>query len=84
MSTLNNHGLDNILKTMECDFDSNTIEPKSEELKYKPSKYNLMSNWPLIEKKPSTSTENSYTVTSIIGSILNYGMNQINTNQHNL
>jgi tetratricopeptide (TPR) repeat protein len=81
LSTLNNHGLDNILKTMECDFDSNTIEPKSEELKYKPSKYNLMSNWPLIEKKPSTSTENSYTVTSIIGSILNYAMNQINTNQ---
>jgi tetratricopeptide (TPR) repeat protein len=81
MSTLNNHGLDNILKTMQCDFDSNSIEPKSEELKYKPSKYSLMSNWPLIEKKPSTSTENSYTVTSIIGSIVNYEMNKINTNQ---
>jgi hypothetical protein len=73
MSTLNNHGLDNILKTMQCDFDSNSIEPKSDELKYKPSKYSLMSNWPLIE--------NSYIVTSIIGSIVNYEMNKINTNQ---
>jgi len=81
MSTLNNHGLDNILKTIESDFDSNSIEPKSDELKYKPSKYSLMSNWPLIEKKASTSTENSYTVTSIISSIVNYGMNKINTNQ---
>jgi Tfp pilus assembly protein PilF/energy-coupling factor transporter ATP-binding protein EcfA2 len=81
MSTLNNHGLQNILKTMESDFNSDSIEPKSEELKYKPSKYSLMSNWPLIEKKPSTSTENSYTVTSIIGSMFKYGMNQINTNQ---
>jgi hypothetical protein len=81
LSTLNNHGLDNILKTFEFDFDSNSIEPKSEELKYKPSKYSLMSNWPLIEKKPSTSTENSCIVTSMIGSFFNYIMNQINTNQ---
>jgi tetratricopeptide (TPR) repeat protein len=82
-STLNNHGLDKILNTMQCDFDSNSIEPKSEELKYKPSKYSLMSNWPLIEKKASTTTENSYPVTSIIGLIFNYGKNQINTNQLN-
>jgi tetratricopeptide (TPR) repeat protein len=87
MSTLNNHGLDNILKTIESDFNSDSIEPKSEELKYKPFKYSLMSNWPLIEKKPSTSTETDITVdllstvTSIIGSMLNYVMNQINTNQ---
>ena len=40
-----------------------------------------MSDWPLIEKKASTSTENSYTVTSMIGSFFNYAMNQINTNQ---
>ncbi len=40
-----------------------------------------MSNWPIIEKKASTSTENSYPVTFMIGSFFNYIMNQINTNQ---
>ncbi len=87
VSTLNNHGLENILKTMESDFYSDSFEPKSEEIKYKPSKYSLMFNWPLIEKKTSTTTANllSYTmvapIISIIGTTIDYVTNQINTNQ---
>jgi len=80
-STLNNHGLENILKSFEFDFDSNSIEPKSEELKYKPSKYSLMSNWPLIEETACTSTENSHPVLSIIRLYFNYVTDQINTSQ---
>jgi tetratricopeptide (TPR) repeat protein len=68
MSTLNNHGLDNILKTMKCDIDS-------DELKYKPSKYSLMSNWPLIEKNTFTKTENIYSVVDLTSK------NEINISQ---
>jgi Tfp pilus assembly protein PilF/energy-coupling factor transporter ATP-binding protein EcfA2 len=42
-----------------------------------------MSNWPLKEIEPSTSTENSNIVTSIISLIFRYGNNQININQPN-
>ena len=45
-----NHSLYIILDTMKSDFDSKTLMPINEESNYKPAKYDLMDNWPLIEQ----------------------------------
>lgn len=86
LSTLNNHGINYMLKTIESDFD--LIESKSEEVKYKPSNYSLMLNWPEIRISSSVQTENSYENLSIFTIIYSsfsivyrYFTNKINISQ---
>ena len=51
---------------MKSDFDSKSLMPINEEINYKPTKYNLMDDWPLIEQNSGLKTKNSYLTISIL------------------
>jgi len=76
-----NHSLYIILDTMKSDFDSKSLNPINEEINYKPTKYNLMDDWPLIEQNSGLKTKNSYLTFSVLKVLGNFLIKNIKPDQ---
>jgi hypothetical protein len=76
-----NHSLYIILETIKRDFDSKSLMPINKEINYKPTKYNLMDNWPVIEQNSNLKTKDSSLVFSVLKVFRDYFIKNIKTDQ---
>jgi tetratricopeptide (TPR) repeat protein len=76
-----NHSLYIILEKMKSNFNSKTLMPINEESNYKPVKYDLMDNWPLIEQNSDLKKKDSNLVFSVLKVLGSFFIKNIKTDQ---